>query len=54
MCMVWGDSKPVKPSTKNSPKLYVWGAFSARETFSIKIFRENLTNDYTVTFYANV
>ncbi|KAI6657090.1 hypothetical protein LOD99_15876 [Oopsacas minuta] len=42
---VWckGDSKPVKPSTKHFPKLHVWGAFSARGTFHIKVFRENLT-----------
>ena len=38
-----GDSKAVKPSTKHSPKLHVWGAFSARGTFPIKIFTENLT-----------
>ncbi|KAI6658765.1 hypothetical protein LOD99_15090 [Oopsacas minuta] len=42
---VWckGDSKPVKPSTKHSPKLHVWGAFSARGMFPIKVSRENLT-----------
>ncbi|KAI6647741.1 hypothetical protein LOD99_8582 [Oopsacas minuta] len=34
---VWckGDSKPVKPSTKHSPKFPVWGTFSARGTFPI-------------------
>ena len=34
---------PVKSTSKHTPKLHVWGAFSARGTFPLKIFRENLT-----------
>ena len=37
------DEHPVKPTTKHTPKLHVWGAFLARGTFPLKIFRENLT-----------
>ena len=28
---------------QNTPKLHVWGAFSARGTFPLKVFKENLT-----------
>ena len=37
------DENPVKPTSKHTPKLHVWGAFSARGTFPLKIFLENLT-----------
>ena len=37
------DEHPVKPTSKHTPKLHVWGAFSARSTFPLKIFWENLT-----------
>ena len=34
----------------SSPKLHVWGAFSARGTFPLKVFRENLTGEV----YTNI
>ena len=37
------DEHPIKPTSKHTPKIHVWGAFSARGTFPLKIFRENLT-----------
>ena len=37
------DEIGVKLSKKHSPKLHVWGAFSATGTFPLKIFRDNLT-----------
>ena len=41
--VVFSDENPVKPTSKHTPKLHVWGAFSARGTFPLKIFRDNLT-----------
>ena len=37
------DEHPVTPTSKHTTKLQVWGAFSSRGTFPLKIFRENLT-----------
>ena len=47
-----GDEKAVKPTCKHTPKLHVWGAFSARGTFPLKVFRENLTG-YVYTNILN-
>ena len=33
-----GSQEAVKPRNKHSPKLHVWGAFSARGTFPLKVF----------------
>ena len=44
------DEIAVKPSWKHSPKLHVWGAFSARVALPLKIFKENLTG----TLYSNI
>ena len=44
------DEIAVKLSSKHSPKLHVWGAFSARGTFPLKIFRGNLTG----MMYSNI
>ena len=38
--MCWGDSKTVKPSVKPSPKLHVWEAFSARQSFLSRYLRK--------------
>ena len=45
-----GSQEAVKPRNKHSPKLHVWGAFSARGTFPLKVFRENLTGEV----YTNI
>ena len=45
-----GSQEAVKPRNKHSPKLHVWGAFSARGTFPLKVFRENLFGEV----YTNI
>ena len=45
-----GDQQAVKESNKHSPKLHVWGTISARGTFPLKVFRENLTGE----LYTNI
>ena len=45
-----GDKQAFKPSNKHSPKLHVWDAFSARGTFPLKVFKENMTGE----LYTNI
>ena len=53
---VWckGDSKPVKPSTKHSPKLHVWERFQHVGRFLSKDLRKISPDDFTAAFYMNV
>ena len=43
-----GNQKAIQPTTKHSPKLHIWAAFSSMGTFPLCFFRRNMDANFFV------